>query len=77
MLSMMGAVAQFERSMIRERQAEGIAKAKATGVYKGRQKSVDDDAIRAAVAGGLSFRKTAEALTVSLSTVQRAMKHNQ
>lgn len=77
MLSMMGAVAQFERSMIRERQAEGIAKAKAAGVYKGRKKSVNGEAIRAAVAGGLSFRETAEALCVSLSSVQRAMKERQ
>lgn len=74
MLQMMGAVAQFERAMIKERQREGIAKAKQKGVYKGRTKTVDDDAIRAAVSGGLSFRKAAEELGVSLSTVQRAMK---
>ncbi|MDT4866063.1 Transposon gamma-delta resolvase [compost metagenome] len=79
MLSMMGSFAEFERSMIKERQREGIEKAKAKGVYKGRVKSVDDDAIRAVVAGdgetkGLSFRKAAESLGVSLSTVQRAMK---
>jgi len=74
MLSMMGAVAQFERSMIHERQAEGIAKAKAAGVYKGRRKAVDDEAIRAALIGGLSFRKAAEQLGVSLSSVQRANK---
>lgn len=74
MLSMMGSFAEFERSMIRERQREGIAKAKRNGVYKGRVKSVDDDAIRAAVAGGMSFRKAAGELGVSLSTVQRAMK---
>ncbi|WP_137822828.1 recombinase family protein [Pseudomonas sp. D(2018)] len=74
MLSMMGSFAEFERSMIRERQREGIAKAKEAGVYKGRTKMVDDDAIRAAIAGGLSFRKAAEQLGVSLSTVQRAMK---
>jgi DNA invertase Pin-like site-specific DNA recombinase len=74
MLSMMGAVAQFERSMIRERQAEGIAKAKAAGVYKGRKRAADDEAIISAVRGGLSFRKAAESLGVSLSTVQRAMK---
>lgn len=74
MLSMMGAVAQFERSMIRERQREGIEKAKARGAYTGRVKSVDDDAIRAAITSGLSFRKAAEQLGVSLSTVQRAMK---
>jgi len=35
MLGILGAVAQFERAMIRERQAEGIAKAKKAGVYRG------------------------------------------
>ncbi|MDF3930393.1 MULTISPECIES: recombinase family protein [Pseudomonas] len=79
MLSMMGAVAQFERAMIKERQREGIAKAKQKGVYKGRTKTVDDAAIRAAIVGdgitkGLSYRLAAEHLGVSLSTVQRAMK---
>lgn len=75
MLSMMGAVAQFERSMIKERQREGIAKAKAKGVYKGRVKKVDDQAIREAMSqDGASFRKVAAELGVSLSTVQRAMK---
>jgi DNA invertase Pin-like site-specific DNA recombinase len=34
-LSMLGAVAEFERSLIRERQLEGIAIAKKAGVYKG------------------------------------------
>lgn len=37
MLTLLGAVAEFERDMIRERQAEGIAIAKAKGVYKGRK----------------------------------------
>ena len=37
MLSLLGAVAQFERSLILERQREGIAKAKARGAYKGRK----------------------------------------
>jgi DNA invertase Pin-like site-specific DNA recombinase len=41
MLSIMGGVAEFERSMIRSRQAEGIALAKAKGnVYKGRKPSL-------------------------------------
>lgn len=74
MLSLLGSVAQFERSMIKERQREGIAKAREAGVYKGRVKTVNDQAIRDAVEGGMSFRKAAEALKVSLSTVQRAMK---
>lgn len=37
MLSMMGAFAEFERALILERQREGIAQAKARGVYKGRK----------------------------------------
>ncbi|MNH40215.1 hypothetical protein D3C79_1015040 [compost metagenome] len=74
MLSMMGSFAEFERSMIKERQREGIAKAKENGVYKGRAKTVDDGAIRALVASGVSYRKAAEQLGVNLSTVQRAMK---
>jgi DNA invertase Pin-like site-specific DNA recombinase len=40
LLSLLGAVAEFERSMIRERQREGIELAKKTGVYKGRKPSL-------------------------------------
>lgn len=43
MLQMMGAFAQFERSIIRERQAQGIAKAKQKGVYKGRAPALSAD----------------------------------
>ena len=42
MLSVMGAFAEFERSLIRERQREGIALAKQRGVYQGRKKSLSD-----------------------------------
>jgi DNA invertase Pin-like site-specific DNA recombinase len=45
MLSIMGAVAEFERSLIKERQREGIAVAKTKGVYKGRKKSLSPDQI--------------------------------
>lgn len=40
MLNMMGAVAEFERAMLLERQREGIALAKAKGAYKGRKPSL-------------------------------------
>lgn len=40
MLSVLGAVAQFERDLIKERQREGIAIAKQRGVYRGRQKAL-------------------------------------
>jgi len=45
MLSIMGAFAEFERAIIRERQLEGIAIAKKRGVYKGRKKSLTNDQI--------------------------------
>ncbi|KJS10240.1 MAG: transposon Tn21 resolvase [Peptococcaceae bacterium BRH_c8a] len=40
MLSVMGAFAEFERALIRERQREGIALAKQRGAYRGRKKSL-------------------------------------
>jgi DNA invertase Pin-like site-specific DNA recombinase len=45
MLSVMGAFAEFERSLIRERQREGIAIAKQRGAYRGRKRSLSDDKI--------------------------------
>ncbi len=40
MLSVMGAFAEFERALIRERQREGIALARKRGVYRGRKRSL-------------------------------------
>ncbi len=45
MLSVMGAFAEFERSLIKERQREGITLAKKRGVYKGRKRSLTSEEI--------------------------------
>jgi DNA invertase Pin-like site-specific DNA recombinase len=45
LLSVMGAFAEFERSLIRERQREGIALAKKAGVYKGRKPSLSNEQV--------------------------------
>lgn len=45
MLSVMGAFAEFERALIRERQREGIALAKQRGAYRGRKKSLSSERI--------------------------------
>jgi Site-specific recombinases, DNA invertase Pin homologs len=74
MLSMMGAVAQFERAIIRERQAEGIAKAKEAGVYERRSATKGDAAIKELREAGMPIRKIAKKLGVGVSTVQRAVK---
>lgn len=72
MLNVMGAVYQFERSMLLERQREGIQKAKKAGKYKGRPKEIDTDKVVELLESGVSIRKTAVQLGVSVSTVQRA-----
>ena len=48
MLNVLGAVAEFERALIRERQAEGIAAARKRGVYKGRRRALSDDDVACA-----------------------------
>jgi DNA invertase Pin-like site-specific DNA recombinase len=68
--SMPSAVYQFERNIMLERQREGIAIAKAKGRYKGRPKSIDRGEILTLLDDGLSMRKTADRLGVSLSTAQ-------
>jgi Resolvase, N terminal domain len=52
-LDMLGVFAEFETNLRRERQLEGIAKAKAAGVYKGRPASIDAAQVRAMKAQGL------------------------
>ena len=72
-LQMMGAFAEFERNIIRKRQAEGIAVAKAKGVYKGGKKRIDRDKVRQLSAEGLSTYKIADAMGVSRMSVHRIL----
>jgi len=74
MLTLLGAVYQFEREMILERQREGIEKAKQAGKYQGRKKTLNHEDIKASLESGLSIRKAAEALKVSVSSVQRVKR---
>ena len=73
-LQMMGAFAEFERSIIRKRQAEGIAKAKAKGVYRGRKASIDTEAIRKMKADGHGASAIAKAMGVCRASVYRALE---
>ena len=52
---MLGVFAEFETNLRRERQLEGIAKAKAAGVYKGRAPSIDPNQVRKMKADGMSI----------------------
>lgn len=74
MLSMVGAFAEFERSMIKRRQAEGIALAKARGVYKGRQRSVTDeqiDTIKTMIDQGVPMAVAARKVGISRTTAYK------
>lgn len=73
MFNMLGAIAEFETDLRKERQLEGIAKAKEEGRYKGRPVTVDGDAIRAALAAGDKPMAVAKRFNVARSTVYRMM----
>lgn len=76
-LHLMGAFAEFERSIIRKRQAEGIAKAKARGAYKGRKPSIDQDKIIELKQQGMGPTKIATEMGISRISVYRALKTSQ
>jgi DNA invertase Pin-like site-specific DNA recombinase len=71
MLQMMGSFAQFERSMIRKRQAEGIAIAKKKGIYQGRKPSIDRHAVTSMLNAGSPVTSVANALGISRQSVYR------
>jgi len=76
LLSMLGAVAQFERALIRERQREGIALAKKAGVYKGRKPSLTPAQIaeiRQRAAAGEKKARLAGEYCVSRQTLYAAL----
>lgn len=78
MLSILGAVAQFEREMLLERQAEGIAQAKTEGKYVGRQptaKKQTEEVLRL-LATGLSKLEVAKQLGIGKSSVYRIADEN-
>jgi len=60
LLSVMGAFAEFERALIRERQREGIALAKQRGAYRGRRKALTADQVGELRAGAEAGRPKAE-----------------
>lgn len=76
MLQIMGAVAQFERALIRERQAEGIKKALAKGIKFGRRPKLDAETrqqVVAMVAAGNQKAKVASHFNISRPTVYKIL----
>jgi DNA invertase Pin-like site-specific DNA recombinase len=72
-LDMLGVFAEFETNLRRERQLEGIAKAKATGVYKGRPASIEASRVRELKAQGMRPVDIAKALKIGRASVYRVL----
>jgi DNA invertase Pin-like site-specific DNA recombinase len=77
LLSVMGAFAEFERSLLRERQREGIALAKRRGVYRGRKKALAPEQARALcarAAAGESKAHLARTFGISRETLYQYLR---
>lgn len=77
LLQMLGAVGEFERELIRERQREGIAIAKSKGVYKGRKPVLDEASVmklRELAMTGMPKNEIARNLAISRASVYQYLK---
>lgn len=70
-LDMLGVFAEFETNLRKERQTEGIAKAKAEGVYKGRPATIDARRVRDLRATGMGATTIARELKIGRASVYR------
>lgn len=73
-VNLLGCFAEFETNLRRERQAEGIAKAKAAGVYKGRPVSIDAEKVRELKKKDLGASDIAKTLKIGRASVYRALE---
>lgn len=72
-LDMLGVFAEFETNLRRERQLEGIAQAKARGVYNGRKPSIDRAKVLELHATGLGPTDIADRLQIGRASVYRIL----
>ena len=72
-LDMLGVFSEFETNLRKERQMEGIAKAKERGVYKGRKPSVDVEKVKELRDCGLGASAIAKELGIGRASVYRAL----
>lgn len=72
-LSILGAVAEFENDIRRERQRDGIERAKKRGVYKGRKRSINVNRVHQLKASGVGPAAIAREMGISRASVYRAL----
>jgi DNA invertase Pin-like site-specific DNA recombinase len=77
MLSVMGAFAEFERALLRERQREGITLARQRGVYRGRKRSLNPEQIvevKRRIEAGEQKAQVARDMGISRETVYQYLR---
>jgi len=73
-LDMLGVFAELETNLRKERQNEGILRAKQKGVYKGRKSSIDADKIRELKVSGMGATAIAKEMGIHRDSVYRVLK---
>ena len=73
-LDMLGVFAELETNLRKERQSEGILRAKQKGVYKGRKSSIDADKIKELKESGLGATAIAKEMNIHRDSVYRVLK---
>ena len=74
LLQMLSVFAEFETNLRKERQMEGIKKAKAKGLYKGRKKSIDVDQVRKLSDEGMGATAISKLMGISRKSVYNALE---
>lgn len=74
MMNMLGVVAEFETDLRKERQMEGIAKAKGKGKYKGAKKKIDREKVWQLMDEGKTLREISREMQIGIASVSRISK---
>ena len=76
LLGVLASIAEFEADIRRERQREGIERAKSEGVYKGRKRAIDPAQVRALREQGMGCSEIAKRMGIARASVYRALDRN-
>jgi DNA invertase Pin-like site-specific DNA recombinase len=76
-LDMLGVFSEFETTLRKERQAEGIAKAKARGAYVGGKRIINHDEVRKLKSSSMGASAVAKKLNISRASVYRILKEKE
>ena len=73
-IDFLSVISSFENELRKERQADGIAKAKANGIYKGRKPTIDKAMVKQLNESGLGASAIAKEMGINRRSVYRALE---